>query len=184
MLRELVALIRECYLVVMSSLRYLLFAVSIAITMVGCALFKASKKDVALDERSAKWEWSGKEVVNRNTEKNSNSLLLRRDSGTNTFSVRIWPKGAFTFSAEHGFAGTADSLAWYGDSKGINTSSSRQQSLEKNTINAEISAKAKSAQRSDQSKTRTESWLSWKWIAAAALGIIIILWYVLKRIRI
>ena len=154
------------------------------IMLSGCAIFKTTKKDVALDERSAKWEWSGKSILKSSMEKNSNSLLLRRDSGTHTFSVRIWPKGAFTFSAEHGFVGTADSLTWYGDSKGINTSSSQQQSLEKNKINAEHSAKAKSAERTDRSKTTTETWISWKWIVAAVLGIILILSYLLRRIRI
>ena len=154
------------------------------IVLSGCAIFKTTKKDVALDERSSKWEWSGKSILNSSSEKNSNSLLLRRDSGTNTFSVRIWPKGAFTFSAESGFAGTADSLSWYGTDKGVSTSSSQQQSLEKNKINAKVSVKAKSAERTDRSKTTTETWISWKWIAAAIMGIILILSYVLRRIRI
>ena len=159
----------------------------IAMTIImlsSCALFKTTKKDVALDERSSKWEWSGKRVVNSSMERNSNSFLLRRDSGTKTFSVRIWPKGEFTFSVEHGFEGIADSMAWYGTGKGVSTSSSQQQSQEKNKITAETSVKAKSAERTDQSKTTTESWISWKWITAGILGMILVLWYAFRRIRI
>jgi hypothetical protein len=159
------------------------YCVVIVILLSGCALLKNSKKESDLEKQSASLEWRIKQSLQSNTTRSGSSLLLRRDSGTNTFRVRIWPKGAFTFSVENGFAGTADSIAWFGNSEGLRSASSRQQSLEKNSSVAQTTVKAASAERAEQKKTKNESWLPLKWVLAGGLVLALAAWYVLRRIR-
>ena len=147
-----------------------------------CALFKSTKKESELEKRSASLEWSAKQSLHSSGEKNSTSLLLRRDSGTNAFSVKIWPKGAFTFSAENGFTGTADSMAWYGNNDGLHTTSAQMQSREKNSTVAETTVKASSAERAEQKKTKNESWLPLKWVLVGIMVLAGVTWYVLRHI--
>jgi len=154
----------------------------IVLTLSSCALLKSTKKTSEREKQSASSEISVKQSFRSSGEKNSNSLLLRRDSGTNTFQVRIWPKGAFTFSAENGFEGIADSMAWYGNSEGLRTASSQQHSQEKNSMVAETTVKAISAERAEQKKTKSESWLPVKWVLVGALVLALVTWYVLRRI--
>jgi hypothetical protein len=50
-------------------------------------------------------------------QKVENMVTLRRDSMNNNYSVQIWPKGKFSYSAEHGFEGTAEKILITGEVK-------------------------------------------------------------------
>ena len=154
----------------------------ITMTLCSCTLLKSIRKESDLEKQSASSEWNAKQSLRSVGEKTSSSILLRRDSGTNTFGVKIWPKGTFLFSIENGFNGTADSIAWYGNNKGLRATSSQNQKLEKINTTAKTTVKAISAEKAENTKKITESWLPLKWVLAGLLVIILVVWYVYKHI--
>ena len=92
---------------------YLIFMIS------ACTLFKQSSKVV--DERFDKAITTTHEQIEKtvNRQQNEQQFFIRADSSDSDYSIRLWPKGSFTFSPNSEITGEFDSVHLVGKHKRI-----------------------------------------------------------------
>lgn len=76
----------------------------------GCNLLKNNSKTTDEQNLSLTHQSSLNTKDQKDWAKNSSSLLFYKDSAQRDYVVQLWPKGNFSYSAEKGFNGEADSL--------------------------------------------------------------------------
>jgi hypothetical protein len=98
---------------------------------------------------------------NRDWLSQSNSFTFQEHANTADYRVQFWPKGNFTYSAENGFAGQADSVWISGKSKANSTATSslRSSEADKGKVKTQVRSTEKTIlDASAKKKLTTPSW--------------------------
>ncbi|MCX2483747.1 hypothetical protein [Pedobacter sp. MR2016-24] len=151
---------------------------SIAIGIYGCSLLKRNSSQSS----SAAYRDEEQTELHELTEKDSTSALLtmhyERDSLQEAYTVQLWPKGRFSFSAADGFEGEAERILITGSRQqmlqqgGMQNSTSRKQ--EKKTTDLDQQKKLSAVQKA-QIKTSKPDYrlligfiilliIAWRWL--------------------
>jgi hypothetical protein len=96
----------------------------------------------------------------------SGSVTYHRDSANLDYTIRIWPKGVFSFSAEQGFSGEADQVLVTGKAKSASVSSDLILSSQQDKGRIQQQVRIKKKDMADQKIKIKKSAPSWKWIIA------------------
>lgn len=104
----------------------------------------------------------------------SGSIKLYTDSSRQSYNVELWPKGLFSFSPEKGFSGEASRVVITGNIYRLAVLSSLQSSeiQDKGKIGMTLNQTKK--QVSDQQQKVKQSSVSWKWILAVLIIMVIL----------
>lgn len=142
----------------------------------GCSLLKSSKviteQSKQLHESNTDLTFSEKKDVTRK----STDFVLYSDSMNHDYKIQFWPKGVFTFSAESGFVGEADSILISGRNRDRFSYSGMTRFEERDVGKLEGKFKQRAQLVSNQqAKIKTGS-VSWLWVFAGLLAAGFWLW--------
>lgn len=128
----------------------------------GCSLLKSSK---VITEQSKQVHKSNTDLAfseKKDVTRKSTDFVLYSDAMHRDYRIQFWPKGVFTFSAEKGFIGEADSVSISGRNRDRFTYSGMARFEERNVGKAEGKFKQRAQVVSNQQakiKTGSVSWL-------------------------
>lgn len=163
-------------------MKFFICIISFSFCLIGCGLLRNSSKytseaeDKSLDQSNSRFV-KEKEVL---TELNITSHF--KDSANHDYEIQIWPKGTFSFSEDKGFIGQAEQIRMKGKSgrlmNGGITSRKLEQSKE-GLLLADQESKLKVTGKKEQSKQTSPSW---KVTVISALLILVVVWWIGKRL--
>jgi hypothetical protein len=105
------------------------------------------------------------------------------DSADNSFSMELWPKGVFTYSAAQGFKGEAEKILISGKTK-RGTASSMQENYSADTkSDQKLTALESTLEKTESNKKVIRHTLSWKIIVAAVLMLALVGWLVIRWLK-
>jgi len=100
-----------------------------------------------------------------------------------SFSMQLWPKGVFTYSAAQGFKGEAEKILISGKTK-RGTATSRQENYSAGTkSDQKLTASESTVDKTESSKKETHRTVSWKIIVAAILMLALVGWRVISWLK-
>jgi hypothetical protein len=100
-----------------------------------------------------------------------------------SFSMQLWPKGVFTYSAAQGFKGEAEKILISGKTK-RGTATSRQENYSAGTkSDQKLTASESTVDKTESSKKETHRTVSWKIIVAAVLMLALVGWLVIRWLK-
>lgn len=146
-----------------------------------CSLFKNTKKTSDEQHLSVTSSNSSRFKAQKDWSKNTSSLLFYKDSVKKDYLVQIWPKGVFTYSAEKGFYGAADSIFMKGISVEGSNAKHKQNTSEQDKGQFRGITTASDQLVSDQNHRVTVQTPSWKIIITAVIIAGLIAWYLFKK---
>ena len=85
----------------------------------GCSLLKTTETSVNKASASASDQKNVKLNEEQIAQESFNSVKFTADSSEDFYRIFVWPKGKFSYSAEHGFEGEAEHLLITGRSKNV-----------------------------------------------------------------
>jgi len=148
----------------------------------GCGMLKDTSKSVNATHDQLDEQQATKLLVDANKTITAATLTLYTDSTNQDYSVQVWPKGRFTFSAANGFEGEAEQVLVTGkirhQGSGSITTASKVADLTRTAL--QVSHKKKVLL--DQKNTNKKSTVSLKGIlsATAFLILIVFIFYKIK----
>lgn len=144
----------------------------------GCGLFKnkVTTTDKSTESVTAKTQM--KLIQNLETKKEDQSLLFSYRSADLDYVVQLWPNGVFTYSAENGFSGEADSLQIRGHLKTGQTDANQINIIEESTTQLQKELNEVVKKISTQKHQKETKSVAWYWVMASVVLVGIgFLWY-------
>jgi hypothetical protein len=142
----------------------------------GCSLLNSSK---VITEQSKQIHESNTDLTfseKKDMTRKSTDFVLYSDSMHRDYRIQFWPKGVFTFSAEKGFIGEADSILISGRNRDRFSYSGMTRFEETDVGKVEGKFKQRAQVVSNQqAKIKTGS-VSWLWVFAGLFAAVICLW--------
>ena len=136
----------------------------LAVFYSSCGLLKNTKSNVERLRQESEYKSETKLVNYKDWSRTTGSLNLYSDSSLQTYAVRLWPKGSFTFSADQGFSGEADSVVILRSLKGGSTAAAVLNIKEQDKGKVEIKAASTGKQSTDQKSKVKQQEASWIWV--------------------
>lgn len=130
-----------------------------------CNLFKNTKSNVESVSLESEYKVESSLIDSRDWMRTTRSINLYSDSSLQTYAVTLWPIGSFSFSADQGFSGEADSVVILGSLKGGSTSALTLNTIEQDKGKVEVEATTTSKQQLNQKSKVKEQKASWIWVA-------------------
>ncbi|MGY0035140.1 hypothetical protein [Pedobacter sp. NJ-S-72] len=106
----------------------------------------------------------------------STDFVHYSDAMDRDYRIQFWPKGVFTFSAEKGFIGEADSVSISGSNRSRLSYSGMAQLEERDMSKVEGKFKQSDQVVSNQKTKVKASSVSWLWVFGGLLAVGIWLW--------
>jgi hypothetical protein len=104
----------------------------------------------------------------------SASLLLFNDSSDQDYTLQIWPKGKFTYSAANGFQGEAEKMLVSGKMKHASSGSKLSGADQHGKSSIQLLTKQKQKMASGHESTVKKKTISLKWMIAGVVSLVII----------
>lgn len=147
----------------------------------GCGLLKQTVKtvDATRQDSTLKTEVNLKDE--RELVKKSLSLTTKRDAAGATYQLLLWPKGKFTFSAEKGFEGEADSIRLNGEDWAFENHSEILSTDDQQKAQLAVEGKQELKTKSVQEKTSIKSYADYKLIIGLTVMLFVLLFWFLKK---
>lgn len=142
-----------------------------------CNMFRNSTKTSKDDYHLLKSNVDLKTVTRNERKTNSDQLTFKKDSGNQNYTLQIWPRGRFFFSAAGRFEGEADSLRVTGKTGHLKTalSAGRIEEEERLSAGSSLSKAGKEVVKTAVEVERFSP--SWKVIIAGlCVLLIVVLW--------
>ena len=150
--------------------------------LASCSILKNSDSNKHIAQQQSSYQASGHLVENRDWLNRSNALTLYADSSNQDYTIQLWPKGRFSYSAETGFSGEADKILITGKSKSGSSSLATVDSEESDQGKTEIQTNLKEGTSSSQKDKLKKSSVSWKVVLAFTALILIAGWAIYRKI--
>jgi cobalamin biosynthesis Mg chelatase CobN len=148
-----------------------------------CSLLKNSSRKVEREKASAARQSNVAAENITEAQVNAGSVLLINDSADNSFSMQLWPKGVFTYSAALGFKGEAEKLLISGKTK-RGTATSKQENYSADTKSDQKVTASESAQhKTESNKKEIRRTVSWKIIVAAVMVLALVGWLMIRWLK-
>ena len=148
-----------------------------------CSLLKNSSHEVEREKASAERQSNVAAENKTEAQVHAGSVLLMSDSADNYFSMQLWPKGVFTYSAAQGFKGEAEKVLISGKIK-RGTVTSKQENYSADTKSDQKVTASESAQhKTESSKKEIHRTVSWKIIVAAVMVLALMGWLMIRWLK-
>jgi hypothetical protein len=159
---------------------YFIIAV-LPIVLGSCNLLKNTNSSLVSSGMETSAEQTTSAQLQKDWLSKSADLEFTVASDSANYSVQIWPKGAFTYSAENGFSGEAEWMTITGNRKS-NSENLKQQNLEQRD-QGKIALKKSSENKAvitEKEKTKSSK-VSWKLILAGVVLLILAGWGLYRK---
>lgn len=169
------------------AMRLLLAMLILPIAMIqSCGLFQRSEKRTEDLNTEVQEDSASKVSKKKDLKREITGVLLHQDSSSTDYSVLIYPKGSFSFSADGSFKGEAERIKISGKTKDFGASASALQLNEEDRGTLDATAiNSKKSVASLRSAVSTSSWWSWRLTALVALLLVALCctakWWPLKK---
>lgn len=152
----------------------LFFLTGCLLMMANCNLFKNTVTDLRKSHELTTAITQVKTAEHKDWLSRSGSVSFQQDSSDTDYSIQIWPKGTFSFSAEKGFSGEADKVLVTGRVKTGSSSTDKRSSIVQYKGKVRQTRTEDNKKVVDQKLKTKRSSPSWKWVIAslAFLGVV------------
>lgn len=149
----------------MKNYRYLLGVLFIS----GCGLLKNTSTSTQNSQLLLKQKADLRLTAHRDWLKDSASFTFYQDSANQNYSIQLWPKGAFTYSAAAGFSGEADRILITGEGKQWHTDTRLQAIREADKGKLSLKLKQQEKLSIEKNDKVIKSSVSWKWVLMVSI---------------
>ena len=146
----------------------------------GCGILKDTSKITDNNHTLVNQELAMQLSIDDAQVKKASVLTLYSDSSHQDYSVQVWPKGHFTFSATNGFEGEAEKLLIKGRTQHLEAGAVLSSLDETTRASAKIKVDQHDKLVSDQKLTVKKSTVSVKWVITGSLMLILIVFIFYK----
>lgn len=154
---------------------------SFLILIYGCSLFKNAKKTTEDLSMVSQSDTMLKTFEEKDWTKYVNGNFLYQDSVKTGYSIVIWPKGSFSFSADLGFSGEAEKVLISGTEASFGTSATALELKEQDKGKLETTASQTEKATTDLKTATVVSTVSWKWVLAGLIILVLAgLWFFIR----
>ena len=150
--------------------------------LASCSILKNSNSNKHIAQQQSSYQASGHLVENRDWLNRSRALTFYADSSNQDYTIQLWPKGRFSYSAEAGFSGEADKILITGKSTSGSSSLAKVDSEESDRGKTEIQTNLKAGTSSSQKDKLKKSSVSWKVILALTVLVLIAACFAYRKI--
>jgi cobalamin biosynthesis Mg chelatase CobN len=148
-----------------------------------CSILKDSSREIEQEKATAERQINVAAESKTEEQIYAGSVLLINDSADNSFSMQLWPKGVFTYSAMEGFKGEAEKVLISGKTK-RGTATSRQENFSAGSkSNQKVTASENAHHKIENNKKEIHRTVSWKIIVAAVLVMALVGWRVIRWLK-
>ena len=150
--------------------------------LASCSILKNTDSNKHIAQQQSSYQASGHLVENRDWLNRSRALTFYADSSNQDYTIQLWPKGRFSYSAETGFTGEADKILITGKSKSGSSSLAKVDSEESDQGKTEIQTNLKAGTSSSQKDKLKKSSVSWKVVLAFTALILVAGWAIYRKL--
>lgn len=149
----------------------------------GCSLFKNNTKTREEQVINMKNQSSFSSAGQKNWLKQTGSFSLFRDSSDASYSVQVWPRGAFSYSAENGFKGEAEKVIISGNSRNVGTAAFAENVKEQDQGKFTLKEQNKEILGMKENYQTTKESVSWKVIFSIVISLGLLVWLIVKYLK-
>lgn len=91
--------------------------IGLSFTIHSCGLMKKTEKTTEYSSAMLDSSSHTKSISSQENNTNSLRMVFKKEDVQLAYQVQLWPKGKFTFSAEHGFEGEAERIVISGEAQ-------------------------------------------------------------------
>jgi cobalamin biosynthesis Mg chelatase CobN len=146
-----------------------LYLIILLAACAACSLLKDSSREIEQEKAAAERQINVATESKTEAQVHAGSVLLINDSADNSFSMQLWPKGVFTYSAALGFKGEAEKLLISGKTKRGTATSKQENYSAGNKSDQKVTASESAEHKTESNKKEIQRTVSWKIIVAAVL---------------
>lgn len=163
-------------------MKFFICIISFSFCLSACGLLRNSSKYTSETEDKSLDHFDARFLKEKEIQTELSITSHFKDSTNQDYEIQIWPKGTFSFSKDKGFTGQAEQIWIKGKSgrlmNGGITSRKLEQSKE-SLLLANQQSKLKVTGKKELSKQTSPSW---KVILISALLILVVVWWIGKRL--
>lgn len=148
---------------------YALIACWLVIGWSGCGMLRQTVKTVDASRQDSTVKTQVKVKDEQETVKQTWSLTTGKDSAGAIYHLSVWPKGRFTFSAEKGFEGEADSVQLSGENWAFENHSEILRTEEQQKTQSAMEGKQELKTKSVQENSIVKNFADYKLIIGAII---------------
>lgn len=157
-------------------------AAGLVMLSASCSIFKNTDSSNRKSEQQSSYQVNRSLLEKRDWLNKSSGLTFYTDSSKQDYTIQLWPKGRFSYSAETGFTGEADKVLITGKSKMGSSSSAIVHTEESDKGKKEIQTNLKEGTSSSQKDKLKKSSVSWKVVLAFTALILIVAWFAYRKL--
>lgn len=150
----------------------------------GCNLFKNTTTDLYKSHELTEADTRLSTTAQKENISMAGSVSFHQDSSDMDYSIQIWPKGLFSFSAEKGFSGEADKVMVTGKVKRSSVSSASSSSLHQGKVKIKQQLSQQRKKVSDLKTKSKKSKPSWKWLVAGLAFLTALCCFLYSKVKI
>jgi cobalamin biosynthesis Mg chelatase CobN len=148
-----------------------------------CSLLKNSSREVEHEKASAERQITLVAESKFEAQVHAGSVLLIKDSADNSFSMQLWPKGVFTYSAAEGFKGEAEQILISGKTRRGRVTSKHENYSAGTQSDQKVIASESAQHKTENNKKEIQRSVSWKIIVAALLVVALVGWLMIRWLK-
>ena len=157
-------------------------AAGLVVFFASCSVLKNTDSSYRKSDQESSYQINKSLLEKRDWLNKRSGITLYTDSSNQDYTIQLWPKGRFSYSAETGFAGEADKIMIRGKSKKGSSSSKMVRTEESDQGKTEIQTNLKEGASSSQKDKLKKSSVSWKVVLAFTVLILIAAWAAYRKI--
>ena len=157
-------------------------AAGLVVFFASCSVLKNTDSSYRKSDQESSYQINKSLLEKRDWLNKRSGITLYADSSNQDYTIQLWPKGRFSYSAETGFTGEADKVLISGRSNKGSSSSRMVHAEESDQGKTEIQTNLKEGASSSQKDKLKKSSVSWKVVLAFTVLILIAAWAAYRKI--
>ena len=164
---------------------YVIMPIAISFFLfLGCNLLKHTTSDLYKSHELEETDTRLSTTAQKENISMAGSVSFHQDSSDIDYSIQIWPKGMFSFSAEKGFSGEAEKVMVTGKAKSGSVSSVSSSSFHQDKVKIQQQLSQQRKKVSDLKTKSKKSKPSWKWLVASMAFITALCCFLYSKVKI
>ena len=148
-----------------------------------CSILKNTDSSYRKSDQQSSYQVNRSLLEKRDWLNKRSGITLYTDSSNQDYTIQLWPKGRFSYSAETGFSGEADKILITGKSKSGSSSLATVDSEESDQGKTEIQTNLKAGTSSSQKDKLKKSSVSLKVILVLTVLVLIAACFAYRKIK-
>lgn len=150
---------------------------------IGCGVFKDLVTQRNLRENVLKSDAKQMFSSGKIRQQDVDFLSFSKDSSGSQYQILLWPRGKFSLNPDSGFSGMAEQVIILGNKSSLGTDLTSFRGSNDLQEYAKTERGKKETSTSKDRNSSRRSTVSWKWILACSLGIIVLLIWLCIKIK-